>query len=88
MAWYLSETFADVTDVATFEEKKRTVSMVVRRMIKHDNTILVVDRRGETGGGTSSAEEGEGEGEGAGEESGGKEKSEDKWLRLNPNHDL
>jgi len=84
MAWYLSETFADVTDVASFEEKKRTVSMVIRRMIKHDNTILVVDRRGETGGGTSSAEEGEG----AGEVGGGKEKSEEKWLRLNPNHDL
>jgi hypothetical protein len=86
MAWYLSETFADVTDVASFEEKKRTVSMVIRRMIKHDNTILVVDRRGETGGGTSSAEVGVGLG--AGEVGGGKEKSEEKWLRLNPNHDL
>ena len=42
MAWYLSETFADVTDVATFEEKKRTVSMVIRRMIKHDKSIVAV----------------------------------------------
>ena len=78
MEWYLRENFADVTGVEAFESKKKTVSQVIRRLVKHDNTIIIVDDQ-----------VGEGDDDGAG--AGGtvtEKKNEDKLLKLNPNHDM
>ena len=58
---------------AAFDERRATVSLVIRRMIKQEGRIVVVDEGGD-------AESGAGSGAGAGAGAGGQE---DRVLKLN-----
>jgi MCM6 C-terminal winged-helix domain len=40
---YLSEFQHELTDLETYHARKKTISQVIRRMIKHDNTVILME---------------------------------------------
>ena len=42
LKWYLEEISTELTTIEIFDAKKKTIGQVIRRMIKHDNSIIIV----------------------------------------------
>ena len=74
MAYYLEQYKDEITDEESFETKKKLVSQVIRRMVKHEGAIIEVSG-GESEGGADG-----GQGMGVA--------TEDKMLKLHPSYDV